>query len=101
MSTSQHKSFSFFLMTGNLGNCYTNADGLRAHVIETRVAFDGARTEKREVTLVHRATRGNWEAAEAVEARLIARCEEGPDAGHTVLSTEHWDVVNWSGWYHQ
>ncbi len=101
MSTSQDKSFSFFLMDGNMWNCKSNIDGLFARVLETRVPYDGAHTEQREVHLVHRATRGNWAAADAVEARLIARCEEGPAKGYTVLSTEHWDVVTTGRWYQQ
>ena len=95
------KGFGFFLMDGNLCNCATNSEGLIAHVKETRVPHDGAHTEQRNVVLVHRATRGDWEAAEALESRLIARCEAGPAKGYTVLSTEYWDVESSGPWYKQ
>ena len=97
------KGFDFILMDGNMWNCTTNADGLRARVLETRIVDGGefGRCQARVVTLLHRATRDNWEAAEAVEARLIERCEAGPAKGHTVLTTEHWDVVETGRWYYQ
>ena len=97
------KGFDFILMDGNMWNCSTNADGLRARVLETRIVPGGefGKCQARVVTLVHRATRGNWEAADAVEARLIERCEAGPAKGHTVLTTEHWDIVETGRWYYQ
>ena len=101
MSTAQNsKGFDFILMNGNQWNCTTLPGiGCVAWVYEFRVPADGARQERRQLTLVHRSTRGDDAAAELLESNLIKRAEAGPAKGHTVLSTEHWDIYETGQWH--
>jgi len=99
MESNQHKAYHFFLTSGNQDNCWVDdicRGELLAVCYERKVAPSG-RDWARTVTMVHRATKGNVEAAKAVEGRLV-HSPAVARGGYTVLTTEHWDVVETGEW---
>ena len=96
------RGFDFILMNGNQWNCTTwPGTGCVAWVYEFRTVRGGSgfgKSERRRLTLVHRSTRGDDAAAELLESNLIKRAEAGPAKGHTVLTTEHWDIYEAGRW---
>ena len=91
-------AFHFFPTQGQHDNCQADFRGLTVWVQQQRVPHDGAHTEVRTVCLLHKPSKGDEAMAVKCEERLRELCATGPDVGHCVINTEHWEVAECGPW---